>query len=161
MPAGLRNLLTDARFWLTAAAAILLALVLLGLLSGIIANPLVVRTVRTRPIDIAVWLASAPLIGLTLATYVVRPHHVDHRDRGHLRVGAGSLAVYFAIACPACNKLILLALGFSGALNVFAPIQPIIGVASLAFLAGTLTYRLRQIGRGCERCVSDPAEALH
>ncbi len=33
-----------------------------------------------------------------------------------------------------------------------APIQPIIGVASLAVLAGTLTYRLRQIGRGCERC---------
>lgn len=153
MPPALRALLADARFWLTAAAASLLSLVVLGLLSGIIANALVVRTVPTRPTDIGVWLASAPLIGLTLATYVVRPHHVDHTDGGQLRLGAGSLAVYFAIACPVCNKLVLLALGFSGALNVFAPIQPIIGIASLAFLAGTLTYRLRQIGRGCERCV--------
>ncbi len=155
----LSNLLTDTRFWLTAAAATLLALVVLGLLSGIIANPLVVRTVPTRPTDTAVWLASAPLIGLILATYVVRPHRVHHRDGGQLRVGAGSLAVYLAIACPVCNKLILLALGFSGALNVFAPIQPIIGVASIAFLAGTLIYRLRQIARACERCVGNFAEA--
>ena len=82
------------------------------MLSGIIPNPLVVRTVPTRPTDIVVWLASAPLIGLTLATY-----------------------------------------------GAFAPIQPIIGVASLAFLAGTLAYRLRQIARGCERCVGGAPEA--
>ncbi len=155
----LRNLLIDTRFWLTAAAGTLLALVALGLLIGILANPLVVRTVATRSADIAVWLASAPLIGLTLARYVVRSHRVDHRDRGRLDMGAGSLAVYFAIACPVCNKLVLLAVGFFGALNVLAPIQSIIGIASLAFLAGTLSYRLRKIGPGCERCAGGPAEA--
>lgn len=130
MSPELRELLGTPRFWLAAWVAAVAALVVLGLLSGIIPNPLVVRTLATRPADVAVWLASAPLIGLTLATYVVRPPHAEHPDGGRLRLGIGGAAVYFAIACPVCNKLVLLAIGFSGALNGFAPIQPLIGIAS-------------------------------
>lgn len=155
----LRDLLGAPRFWLAAGATALVALVALGLLSGIIPNPLVVRTLPTRPADVAVWLASAPLIGLTVATYVVRPPHEGHPDGGRLRLGIGGAGVYFAIACPVCNKLILLALGLSGALNVFAPIQPLIGIASLMLLAATLAYRLRQIARGCTRCATGSADA--
>jgi hypothetical protein len=148
----LAALLRTRRFWLTAGAATLAAVVFLGLMSGIIANPLVVRIVPTRSSDVAIWLASAPLIGITLATYVVRPHRADHGADGQLPLGIGSLTTYFAIACPVCNKIVLLALGTSGALTFFAPIQPLIGLASLAVLAATLGYRLRQIRRGCARC---------
>lgn len=69
--------------------------------------------------------------------------------------GVGALAAYFAIACPVCNKIVLFALGLSGALNVFAPLQPIIGIASVALLTGTLGWRLRQVARGCARCAGD------
>jgi hypothetical protein len=154
----LRALLRDARFWLVAAGATGLALIVLGTPAGIISNPIFTRTVPTRPEDVVVWVLSAPLIGLTLASYVVRPHLAGHADRGQLQLGVGGLAVFFAIACPVCNKLVLLALGFSGALTVFAPIQPLIGVASLVLLGATLAYRARAISRTCERCVL-PAES--
>jgi hypothetical protein len=150
-------LLRSRRFWLVAAAAALATLGVLGLASGIIANPLIVRIVPTRVSDVVVWLVSAPLVGLTIGTFVSRPHAPNHRGEGELRLGAGSLAVYFAIACPVCNKIVLLALGTSGALNIFAPIQPILGGISVLFLAATLGYRLRQIARGCTRCATSLA----
>jgi len=157
---ALSAFLRTPRFWLAALGGTVLSLLLLGIPSAIIPNPIFGRMVATRPTDVAIWLASAPLFGLTLATYAVRPHRSDHARGEELRLGVGGLAVFFAIGCPVCNKLVLLALGTSGALTIFAPIQPIIGIVSLAFLAATLAYRLRQIARGCERC-SRVSETVH
>lgn len=158
--ATLVALLRMPRFWLAALGGTLLTLVVLGLPSAIVPNPVFGRTVPVRPSDVAIWLASAPLFGLVLATYAVRPHSSDHARGEEVRLGLGGIAVFFAIGCPVCNKLVLLALGTSGALSVFAPIQPIIGIASLVFLVGTLAYRVRQLARGCDRCEAVPrAEA--
>ncbi len=159
-PSTVATLLAFARmprFWLAALGGTLLTLLVLGLPSAIIPNPIFGRMVATRPTDVAIWLASAPLFGLTLATYAVRPHRSDHARGEEVRLGLGGLAVFFAIGCPVCNKLVLLALGTSGALTIFAPIQPIIGIVSLLFLVATLAYRLRQLARGCDRCALAPA----
>jgi hypothetical protein len=50
-----------------------------------------------------------------------------------------------------CNKLALVLLGTSGALTIWAPLQPVIGAASLLLLAGTLAwrFRLRRTGGAC------------
>ncbi|GGC67284.1 hypothetical protein [Hoyosella rhizosphaerae] len=48
-------------------------------------------------------------------------------------------AALFAVGCPVCNKLILLAIGTSGALSVWAPIQPILAVVAVLAL-GIATY---------------------
>jgi hypothetical protein len=144
------------RFWAAALGGALLTLLVLGLPSAIIPNPVFGRTVPVRPSDVAIWLASAPLFGLVLATYAVRPHSSDHARGEEVRLGLGGIAVFFAIGCPVCNKLVLLALGTSGALTIFAPIQPIIGIVSLVFLVATLAYRLRQLARGCDRCTALP-----
>ncbi|MEX2547177.1 MAG: hypothetical protein WD830_05240 [Chloroflexota bacterium] len=154
---NLRELTVSPRFWLSALAATLATLLVLGLPSGIVPNPVFVRTVATRPSDVAVWLVSAVLIGLTLATYVVRPHSTGHGDRGSAQLGVGGVVAFLAIACPVCNKIVLLAIGTSGALNVFAPLQPAIGLVSVALLAVTFGWRLRRIARGCPRCVEAPA----
>ncbi len=45
-------------------------------------------------------------------------------------------------------------LGGAGALSVFAPLQPVIGATSIAFLAGSLAWRLRARALGCDRCVA-------
>lgn len=57
--------------------------------------------------------------------------------------GVASFGAFLAIGCPVCNKLALLLLGTSGALSIWAPIQPILGAASLALLTGTVVWRLR------------------
>lgn len=60
---------------------------------------------------------------------------------------------FLAIGCPICNELVVAALGVSGALTVFAPIQPLIGAASVGLLGVTLGWRVRQLTSDCPRCV--------
>ena len=57
--------------------------------------------------------------------------------------GVASFGAFLAIGCPVCNKLALLLLGTSGALSIWAPIQPVLGAASLALLTATVVWRLR------------------
>lgn len=47
----------------------------------------------------------------------------------------GSLLSFLAVGCPVCNKLMVLALGASGAITYFQPAQPWIGALSVALLA--------------------------
>jgi hypothetical protein len=136
--------------------------------TAIIPNPVFGRGVPVEPFAVVVWLASAPLIGMVMATYFVPvpasgPVLLDNgqgpsngkpsaRRDGTTMGSIGGFAAFLAIGCPTCNKIALLLLGASGATSVFAPIQPLIGAASLALLAGTLVWRLRLRARGggCE-----------
>jgi hypothetical protein len=61
---------------------------------------------------------------------------------GRLGTVAG-FGAFLAIGCPVCNKLALVLLGTSGALTIWAPLQPILGAASLVLLAATLAWRFR------------------
>jgi hypothetical protein len=57
--------------------------------------------------------------------------------------GIGGLLSFFAIGCPVCNKLLLLALGTSGAMNYFAPVQPFLAGAGVLLLTWALIVRLK------------------
>jgi hypothetical protein len=61
---------------------------------------------------------------------------------------AGGVAAFLAIGCPVCNKVALVLLGTSGALTIWAPLQPLLALASLGLLAVTLAWRLRLRARG-------------
>jgi hypothetical protein len=153
--AALRSTL-DGPFWLVAALATAGSLLILGVPTAVIPNPFFIRMTPTETFNVLVWLASAPLIGLMVATYVRPPRHaIGHRpdEPGAGRATLGGVAAYLAIGCPICNKVVVAALGVSGALSIFAPIQPLIGAASVALLGATLTWRLRDRARRCERCV--------
>lgn len=152
--AALRSTL-DGRFWLVAALATAGSLIALGVPTAVIPNPFFIRMTPTETLNMVVWLASAPLIGLLVATYVRAPIPLGgHRgnEPGAGRATLGGVAAYLAIGCPICNKVVVAALGVSGALSIFAPIQPLIGAASVALLGGTLAWRLRDRARRCERC---------
>lgn len=62
---------------------------------------------------------------------------------GGSAVGGVTLAT-FAIGCPVCNKLVLAAVGYTGALGIWAPMQPILAVVSVALMAGLVWWRWRQ-----------------
>lgn len=145
----------DRRFWVAAVLGTVASAIVLGVPSAVIPNPFFVRMTPTEPVNLVVWLVSAPLAGLLIATYVARAGTVQdpHADAGAGKVTVGGIGAFLAIGCPICNKIIVAVLGVSGALNVFAPLQPLIGALSIALLAGTLAWRLRARARGCERCV--------
>ncbi|MEU0171427.1 hypothetical protein ABZ214_39275 [Streptomyces iakyrus] len=70
------------------------------------------------------------------------PEPAGERPRTARALIGGVLSA-FAVGCPICNKLVVLALGVSGALSYWAPAQPVLGVASVALLTYALVRRLR------------------
>lgn len=130
--------------WLAAAVSGLALALLIAIPTAVIPNPVFGRAVEVTWWSYPVVILSGLLGGLLIATYV-RPAQPasEELDRPSKAGLAGSLLSFFAVGCPVCNKLVLLALGASGALSVFAPIQPILAVASLALMTYALRARLR------------------
>ena len=61
----------------------------------------------------------------------------------------GGTVTLFAVGCPVCNKLVVALIGTAGALNVFAPIQPVLGTAAIALLVWSLRRRARLAAGVC------------
>ena len=128
-----------ARRWLVAAGTALATFLLLGLSTAVIPNPVFGRSVAPTDWAMEVLIATSVLTGLLTATYVA-----TGREEGLDKKGTvDALLSYFAIGCPVCNKLVLIALGTTGALQFFAPIQPYLAVAGLGVLTWALMVRLR------------------
>ncbi|MBC9719092.1 hypothetical protein H9Y04_41900 [Streptomyces sp. TRM66268-LWL] len=129
---------TPGRWGVALAAAVVSAL-LLGLPTDLVPNPVFGREIPPTWWSYPVFVASALLAGLLVATYVRtgRP-----RERATRLGSAGALLSFLAVGCPVCNKLVLLALGTSGALTLWAPLQPALAVASLVLLAVAAVRRL-------------------
>lgn len=153
------SLLGDRPLLAWSAAWTIVVLVVFGVVTAIIPNPIFGRGIPVQPFAIGVWLASAPLMGLVMGTYFAPFPMVGASPLGPVAprdgttVGTlGSVAAFLAIGCPTCNKIALLLLGASGAVSVFGPIQPFLGLISLALLAGSLAWRIRLRARGgaCE-----------
>lgn len=123
------------RRWLSAAAVMVLAGVMMGVPTGIIRTGLYHRMTPVLWWNYPTWAVSALLIGLLAATYVARPTSA----RAPL---TGGLLSTLAIGCPVCNKLVVGAVGISGALHLWAPVQPWLGVTSLLLLGYALRRRL-------------------
>lgn len=135
------------RQWLAALGATGGALLVLGVPTAIVPNPVFGRIIPTTALDVVVWLISSFLLGLLVATYAPGMRlDVGERAPGG-RIGAAGIVTYLAIGCPICNKLLLLVLGTSGTLQLFAPLQPLLGVLAITGLVVSLWLRLRQLAR--------------
>lgn len=113
----------------------------MGLPTAVIENPVFGRSVEVTAWSMPVLVLSAVLTGLLVGTYVNPMGVFQERE---VKVGGiGGLLSFFAIGCPVCNKLVLLALGTTGAMNYFAPVQPFLAVAGVVVLTWALIVRLR------------------
>lgn len=128
---------------------------LVALPTAVIPNPVFGREIGVTWWSYPVVIITAVLGGLLVATYV-RPRDVsggaakagevdesEEMDRASKLGMAGAVVSFFAVGCPVCNKLVLIALGTSGAVTWFAPIQPYLALASVALMAVALRARLR------------------
>lgn len=125
-----------------------LSLVLAGAVAVALAIPTAIidtsyftRMTAVEPEQYVFWIATSVLTGALIATYLLP--HLRHGIAGH-SAGAGLLGV-FAVGCPVCNKLVVTLIGTSGALNYFAPIQPVIGLAAVALAGWALCARYRTL----------------
>jgi len=133
---------------------------LIGFPTVLIPNPVFGRVIPVVAWNYPVWIATSILAGMLAATYV-RPFRgggdvkevVDPSDAPSRFGMAGGVLAWFAVGCPVCNKIALLALGYSGALTWFAPVQPYLAATALVTTAGALLMRLR----GQVLCATKPS----
>ena len=140
---------TPRQIGIAAIAAVGVAL-LIGVPTDVIPNP-----VFGRPVPVTWWsyptlIVTAVLGGLLAATYVRRPAsndlesmQLDDLDTPTRTGSVAGLLSFFAVGCPVCNKLVIVALGTTGARQWFEPFQPILAVASIGLLWWALRTRLR------------------
>lgn len=133
----------SARRWGAAAAAALVTFFVIGLPTDVIPNPVFGRPVPVTWWSLPVLIVTSLLAGLLFATYVREPGDTLVADRPARTGGIGGALAFFAVGCPVCNKLVLIALGTTGAMELFAPLQPFLAVASVLLLGFALRTRLR------------------
>lgn len=128
--------------WLVAVAAAAGFVLVVAVPTDLIDTPVFGREVPPTWWAWPALVVSAVLGGLLVATYVRAP---DLEDRPATRRGGwtGGLLTYFAVGCPVCNKLVLLALGSAGAMTWFEPFQPVLQGAAVLLLLWALRSRLR------------------
>ena len=136
------------RRWRAAVLASVGAFLVLGLPTDLVPNPVFGRQIAAPGWTLPVLVVTAVLTGLLLATYVREDAPADGSaaegtlDGDQRRATLGGFLSFLAIGCPTCNKLVLLALGSSGAITWFEPVQPVLAVAGVVLLAWALRRRL-------------------
>ncbi len=86
---------------------------------------------------VPVWMTVSVLVGLAAVSGAAARRRPEV---GAELVAAGAMTV-LAVGCPLCNKLVLAVLGSSGALAVWAPLQPVLALAALAIAARACWWR--------------------
>lgn len=126
------------RRWLAASAAAVLTYLVVAVPTDLIDTPFFSREVPPTWWSYPALGLTAVLTGLLLATYISREPAAEAGSEEPDTKGrfgaAGTIVSFFAVGCPVCNKLVLLALGTSGAMQYFEPLQPLLATVSIALL---------------------------
>lgn len=119
----------------------LIALLLIGIPSDLIENPIFGRPIEPKPIDYVILAVTATLAGLVFA---IRPEPMEgvRAVEDDTTPIWGGFVSFLAVGCPVCNQVVVAAIGTSGALSWWAPVQPVVGLAAIGLLLWALRKRL-------------------
>jgi len=104
------------------------------------------------------WWEPAVVVIMTALMFMWAGISVD--ERAHSANGRGVASVIgsaLAVGCPVCNKIVVAALGVSGAVGVWAPVQPVLASVSVLMCAAAVVVRWR--GATCPAGVCGTAES--
>ena len=131
--------------WFALTTTAVLTFLVIGIPTDVVPNPLFGREIEVTPWALTVLALTSLLSGALLATYIQASPNKDDQASAKFG-GVGAVLTYFAIGCPVCNKVALIALGYTGAIQYFAPIQPYLGVLSIVLLLYTFSRRVLNEG---------------
>jgi hypothetical protein len=134
-------LLWSAKRWIVAISTTIATAFIIALPTAVIHNPIFGRDVEVTPWSVPVVLITSIISGLILATYV--KNDVGVYEENSIKIGGvGAFFSFLAVGCPVCNKIALVALGYTGALQYFAPVQPYMAALGIGLLMYALRKRL-------------------
>ncbi|EKV28886.1 integral membrane protein [Caenispirillum salinarum AK4] len=121
---------------LKAAAAAAALFAVLGTVTAVWPNPLFARMTPTQGFEVWLLAVQAVLIGVYVA--IRRPRC---RVRG---AGIGGVLGFLGIACPTCNKILLLVFGSDLLLAYFEPYRLHLAVVGATVTAAAVAWEWRQ-----------------
>ena len=126
------------------AGAVFVAL-LTGIPTDVVPNEWYTRMTPVEGYAVPVWATASILSGILAASFWgVRSAVCPTRGSGAFG-SVGAAFSWLAIGCPLCNKLVILAIGASGALTFFAPLQPWLAALSVGVLLASIAWRWRAL----------------
>lgn len=135
--------------WTRALVAFVAGTVLVAVLTGVptdvVPNGWYTRMTPVQSYAVPVWATVSILSGVLAASFWgVRTAVCPTRGSGTFG-SVGAALSWLAIGCPLCNKLVILAIGASGALTYFAPLQPWLAALSVGLLLASIAWRWRAL----------------
>lgn len=101
--------------------------VVLGTVTAVWINPFFVRMTPVGPWELGATTLTAILAGVIVGLWV---------PQCRLRTsGAGGVASFLGIACPTCNKVLMLIFGGPALLAWFDPVRPYLAVAGVIIMS--------------------------
>ncbi|WP_054007401.1 hypothetical protein [Cypionkella psychrotolerans] len=109
--------------------------VALGTVTAVWINPFFVRMTPVGPWELGATTLTAILAGVIVGLWV---------PQCRLRTsGAGGVASFLGIACPTCNKVLMLIFGGPALLAWFDPVRPYLAVAGVIIMSFAAMRALR------------------
>jgi len=131
----------SVRRWITATVSAIVTGLVISIPTAVLENSVFGREIAVTSWSVPVIVITSILSGLLFATYI--KNDSANTEDTSLKIGtAGAFFSFLAVGCPVCNKIALVALGYSGAMNYFAPVQPFLAFAGVAILTYALIMRL-------------------
>lgn len=134
---------TPAGRWVKGGAVAVLAFVVLGTVSALWRNPLFVRMTPAGELEIALLGVLSLLLGL----YVV----VKRPACSNYAAGTGGVLGFLGVACPVCNKILLLLVGGDLLLTYFEPVRIYVAAAGLVVVAVAVVRERRSSAPDLQR----------
>jgi hypothetical protein len=122
--------------WLVGAVVTLVMFAVIGTVSALWRNPFFMRMTPVGGWEVALLAALSVLAGLYVA--LRRPACTNYSATW------GGVLGFLGVACPVCNKLLLLLFGAEALLAYFEPVRLYVAGAGAAILAFALVHELRR-----------------
>ncbi|WP_287786425.1 hypothetical protein [Acidiphilium sp.] len=146
------SLISAAPLWRRAGAGIVAALasiLVLGTVAAVWPNPFFIRMVPTKGYEIPLLLTQSSLFGV----YVM----VRRPACGLRRMGFASAINFLGVACPICNKVLLLIFGATALMTYFEPVRLYVGILGTGL--GVLAIVTQLWRRSAHDIIGDAAQA--
>jgi hypothetical protein len=115
--------------------------VCLGTVAALWDNPFFMRMTPTSGFEVALLLLQSALAGIYMG--------LPHGRCGKRTAGFGAVIGFLGIACPVCNKVLVLLVGSSLLLEYFEPARLYVALAGVLFLAAAI--RLKATRKECAK----------